>query len=1212
MTTRIFRPGRVGAAVFALSAALGFVWIVRPGPALAAEEPTFDALAKPFLQQNCVRCHNERMAMSGVRLDQLDGSLNDRQLHLWQAVGKRISEQTMPPKGQPQPPAAERERMVEWVNRNLEIARLRPSPKNGMVRRLTVAQYRNTLRELLKLDDDLTEILPPDAISADGFVNNTDTLQLSPLLLEAYFEIAEKALNRAIVDPSKKPVIESFRMTLGESVNPKPFPEALILGANSLLLDNKDFVITEPIPVKPFPFEPLAIRTKYRFIEGYQGNDTVRGWREYDSIYHSIFACMRGSRGYPKGEPYSSVPQGLLLRPAIPNDELFGTDGTYGPKANFKISLRELPDQGRFRVTVKAAKYEDGLLLDSGVTAQAAAPAAITAREPESRKSVSVPKAGIYQVDVYAATRPDSPPAPDASRLTEDLGGNWNFDGDAPGRLEGAAKFVDSPFGRAASLEDGGGEVVIPRSGALNVGTGDFTVSAWIHPSQLRRGGIVGLGAQSGGHGWFLDMPDNRGILRIDTTGPDRIANGEITTRPGVIRANDWQHVAAVVRRGRNQTLLYVNGFPVARGTIGAADLDNPKVDLHIGRIPEAGGMQRFHGQIDEVRIYRRALGEAELQALVEPGRNFVKPPPNERPQTLTLDLGDRKFSGSLQQPAFLAVRLPAGPLAVHTDYGGINIVDRVVLTPLDPTATVTRKFLAFEKRTPRVGVYVGLRRDCGSTFAPVGPPRTVAGTNLANYVFEGAIANFPSPDVEKDNVNYLAGVREIAVHSEYTDGRDMPRLLIRSVDFEGPYYDVWPPAPHKSIFIDSNQKGDQVAYARQILRSFATRAYRRPITPAEESSLMNVFQSSFSSSGLGFEQGIKDALLVVLTSPQFLFLMEKSTTPQPEPISNHELASKLSYFLWNSPPDQTTLNLAANGSLTKQVDAETNRLIADPRFSRFINEFTPQWLSLDKFSVLEPDRKRFPKLTRDIRAQLRLEPVKFFEYLVRNNLPVKDLIDSDFIVANETVADYYGLGDQTESGFGFVPITHRRKELGGVLTEAALMAGLSDGRESNPVKRGAWVARKIIAEPPDPPPPNVPALKEDSAGLTLRQRLEQHRNQPGCMQCHSKIDPWGVALEEFDAAGRLKSGTVDARSTLPDKTEVSGVNELKHYLTVDRLDQVAFSVLKHLTTYATGRSLTYAELHFLKNDSRKLRAGGYRMQDMIRYVVNSKIFLEK
>jgi hypothetical protein len=237
---------------------------------------------------------------------------------------------------------------------------------------------------------------------------------------------------------------------------------------------------------------------------------------------------------------------------------------------------------------------------------------------------------------------------------------------------------------------------------------------------------------------------------------------------------------------------------------------------------------------------------------------------------------------------------------------------------------------------------------------------------------------------------------------------------------------------------------------------------------------------------------------------------------------------------------------------------------------------------------------------------------VEYVQYLIRNNLPARDLVQSDFLVANETVAAYYGLGDKTDSGFKFVAFQHGRPELGGVLTEAAIMAGLSDGREANPVKRGAWVARKIIAEPPADPPPNVPALKEETKNLTLRQRLEAHRSAPACKNCHSKIDPWGVPFEEFDAGGRLKTEPADAKSTLPDKTEISGTRDLKRYFAEDRIDQIAFSFLKHLTTYATGRTLTYSELNTLKQDQLKLKPGGYKMQDMVKYVASSKMFLEK
>jgi mono/diheme cytochrome c family protein len=1218
MTSRNYSL-RLQACTLALVSVLVVAWTAHFVRAQAADgapialETSFGQYVGPFLKQNCLACHNADTAMSGIRLEQLDAALEDRHIRLWEAVRRKIGDGTMPPKGAPQPADAERQRVVEWITQGLHVARSRPTPKNGIVRRLTVSQYRNTLRELLLLDDDLTDILPPDAVSKDGFVNNTETLQTSPLLMEAYLEISEEALGRSIVNPDSKPSIQNFRVELGASINPDPLPEKLILGANSLLLDNADFTVTQLTPSKPFSFEPFHMRTKYRFIEGYKGNSTVRGWRDYDSIYHAVFAGMRGMEGYPKGSPYSPVPRGLLLRPAIPNDELFGAiDGTYGPRANFKISLRELPDHGRFRVTVKAAKYDDGLLLDEGAPAQmSSGPDTVLIRNPQTAQTVTIMQPGIYQVDVYEAERRSPPAAADPSRLEAGLTGSWHFDSDAGGRLasrlEGDARLVDSPFGQAVALDGDNDSVVIPRAEVTNVGAGDFTVSAWIHPTELRAAGIVVLGAYGRMPGWRLGMAGNKGALRISTLGPDEEPNGVVMSPPAVIRADAWQHVAAVVRRGTGKTLLYVNGYSVAKGEIGPANLDSPKADLHLGRVSY---FEYFRGELDEVRIYNRALDEAEVQALLQPGRKLAVPPP-ETPQEVTLTLGGRPFEATLRQPAFLAVRLEEKPLQVGVGHAGVKDLDRVVFTPLAADHEVSRRFRAFEKRVPRVGVHVGVRRDCGSTFAPVGAPQNVADGKLTSFVFEGAISDFPSPDVEKDNVNYLAGIREIAVHSEYTDGRDMPRLLVRSVEFEGPLYETWPPESHRRIFIDSESRFDAAAYAREIIRGFATRAYRRPISAMEESALMAVFRQSMDAKR-GFQGSVKDALQVVLISPRFLFLVENSTTPEAEPLDDYELASKLSYFLWNGPPDGATLKLAAAGELRKQLDAEVARMIGDPRFARFIGEFTSQWLNLEKIDVLEPDREQFPMLTRDTRAQLRQEPVEFLRYLIRNNLPVAQLIDSDFVVANEVVASYYDLAGMTESGFEFVPIRHGRRELGGVLTQAALMAGLSDGRESNPVKRGAWLARKIIAEPPDDPPPNVPDLSAETAGLSLRQRLEQHRSLPGCLQCHTKIDPWGVALEEFDAGGLLKQQPADARSTLPDSTEVSGVNDLKRYLSQDRVDQVAFSFLKHLAIYANGRSLTYNELEYLKQDGLKLKAGGYRMQEMIRYVVNSKLFLEK
>lgn len=971
--------------------------------AKSTEGVEFPKVVQPLLKKYCVRCHNADMMKSGVRVDHLTGAAEDRHLALWNGILKQVTAESMPPEDEPQPTANERKALTGWIGRSLMAARSRPTPRNGAVRRLTVSQYRNTLKDLLGLQENLTDVLPPDGLSKDGFANHEQSLTLSPLQIEAYFDIAEKALDAAIVDETKRPVIQNFRVELGSKINKEPCPDTLILGALSELLGNADFVVQELKPGKSFEYTPFRMRTAYEFIEGYAGNDTVRGWKKFNSIYHSVFACVRGTPGYPKGQAQQVVSDGLLLRPAIPSPEIFGQSNTYGPMANFKVSLRELPQQGNFRVTVKAARYDDALLLSPGEKIQEATAASATAADlaTSAEATVSIGKAGLYQIDVYCA----------------------------PGESQGLF--------------------------SLKLGQREFS-----------------------------------GQLFESTSG-------------------------------------------------GTKDTE--------------------------------------------------------------------------QMAAFAIVRLPVGELKLTAHYGNNSRLKRIVLSPVADDRELGKRFLSFEKRSPLLGVHLGLRRDCGSTLAQVGETQTVSTGELREYVFEGAIGNFPSPDVEKDNVNYLAGIREIGVRSEFTDGRDMPRLLVRSIEFEGPYLASWPPDPHRKIFIESPNRHEPVTYASEVIRSFASRAFRRPVTAAEEKALLTVWHTSIAKDQT-LEQSIKDVLQVVLTSPQFLFLIENSSGPQAEDLDPHELASKLSYFLWNTAPDERLLELAAKNKLHESLDAEIERMIRDPRFGQFTQEFATQWLSLDKFDVVSVDASRFPKLTRDAKTQLRQEPVQFLRHLMGQNLPLRNLVQADFVVANEVVAGYYNLADRTESGMQFVPIKHDNKSLGGVLSQAAILAGLSDGREANPTKRGVWLARKIIAEPPDDPPPNVPQLKDDDVSkLTLRQKLERHRNQEGCAKCHAGIDPWGIPFQKFDAGGLFNPDpAMDSHSTLPDGTEVAELTDLKAYLADKRIDQVAYSFLKHTASYAAGRSLTYNELVFLREEGVKLRAVDYRLQDMLRFVIHSDLFLKK
>ena len=958
-----------------------------PAAHVLANEASFSQQVSPLLQKYCLRCHNAEEAESGIRLNELSGRPEPQRLRLWEGIRRQILDRKMPPEDEPQPTGSERDLLITWIDEAVREVRSRPVERNGTVRRLTASQYRNTLQDLLGIRDNLTESLPPDAVSKDGFTNNMQSMMLTPLQVQAWLSIAEKALDLCIVDESAKPVIQCFRMDLGKGINSEPFPEKLILGAYSELLENSDFTVSQPIPVKPFEFDPVRMQTQFRFIEGYEGNATVRGWKEFDSIYHAVFACVRGAKGYPKGRAWETIPAGLLLRPSNHGRELYGVDSTYGPKANFKVALRELPSHGNFRVTVVAAKYDDGLLLEADAATQSGCGVAITS--PGTNQKVSIEQAGVYQTDIY-----------------------------------------------------------------------------------------------------------------------------------------------------------------------------------------------------------------------------FAEPLPREKPPLLTLTVGERSFSGQLHQSAFLVLRLPAGEIDVFAE-AGEHALDRIVLTPVSDSSELGRQFRAFEDRSPRLGVHLGLRRDCGSTIAPAGAPQTVKSTELAEFVFEGAINNFSSPHVEKNNVNYLAGVREIAVRSEYTDGRDVPRLLIRSVQFEGPLYESWPPATHRRIFRDPDHSATSVEYAREVIRTFAAKAFRRPLTVEEGDWLLDTWQDLFAETS-DFRHSLRSTLRVVLASPQFLFLAERSESPDPEPLDAWELASKLSYFLWNTAPDEQLRELAATDKLRDSLDAQVNRMIDDSRFEQFTEQFVSQWLDLGRLDVVEVDRKRFPELTPHVRTQLRKEPIEFVQHLIRSNLPLERLVRSDFVLVNEVVGNYYGLGDRLESGFEFVAVEHDTNSLGGVLTQAGILAGLSNGRESNPVRRGAWFARRIIAEPPEDPPPNVPALMEDRDQLTLREKLERHRDQAGCAGCHSGIDPWGLPFEQYDAAGLWRQDTADGRSTLPDGTLVADVTELRSYLAEDRIDQVAFSFLKHLACYAVGRDLTWNEIEFLREHAVELKPQKYLMRDMILFVINSCVFLTK
>ena len=957
---------------------------------------------RPFLSEHCYACHNEDDMESGINLELLDPGFSDRQLFLWRDLVKQVSTKQMPPEEDEQPSSERREAFLSAAKRAIDLARSREREKNGIVRRLTVPQYRHCLQEIFGTEEDFTEALPPDGVSKDGFTNNAEMLSLSPLQMETYLTIAEQAIDATLVAEESPPTIQSFRMTLGKNCNPQPYPNKLTLGANSHLLANSDLLVEELVADKPFHFLPFEMQKSFRFIEGYQGNSTVRGWRDFNSIYHAVFGCMRGSGGYPLGKAYETIPDGLLLRPAIPSTEIFRESSTYGPRANFKIALRELPEQGIFQVRVRAAKYNDALLLS------------------EREKVMTV---------------------------------------------ENDADSIEGSFESSSAIVD------LPDSGIY----------------------LVSLSA-------LAKEPSKK-------AQPDLL----------------------------------------------------------------------------ELTINKRTFS-----------RNIT---PSVTPNS-------ERFS------PFCLIRLNAGETALSATITKAEL-KKVRFIRVKPDSSLAARFIAFESRNPQLSVLMGLRRDCGHTQERVGACQAVSSTEAQEYVFQGAIDDYPRPFVETNNVNYLAGVREISVRNEYTSTSESPRLLIESVEFEGPYYESWPPRSHRRLMpLRRPDEGDK-QYANRVLKQFLQRAYRRPATKEELRFAMENWQEGFAQSN-DLQQALRDTFLVVLTSPQFLLVTERSSSPEAEPLDGYELATKLSLFLWNGPPDEKLIAFADENGLHKELQRETDRLMEDEKFSRFVEQFAYEWMSLDKLEVVETDRKKYPHLSKEMKLQLLREPVEFLKYLFAENLSIDNLVKSDFVLTNESLADYYDLEKPVTSGFDFVsvPASHR---LGGVLTQAGLLAGLSDGRESNPVKRGAWFARRMIAEPPDDPPPNVPELEEiPGQDLSLRERLEKHRNQAGCVKCHEGIDPWGVVFEAYDASGLLKSAPVDASTTLPNGTKLEDLQELQQFLLHDRREQVVFSFLKHLSIYALGRDLSYNETLWLEDQSRILAMGDCKMRELVHFVVGSDMFLSK
>ena len=425
-------------------------------------------------------------------------------------------------------------------------------------------------------------------------------------------------------------------------------------------------------------------------------------------------------------------------------------------------------------------------------------------------------------------------------------------------------------------------------------------------------------------------------------------------------------------------------------------------------------------------------------------------------------------------------------------------------------------------------------------------------------------------------------------------------------------------PEARKRIFIVPTQNEES---ARQILERFATRAYRRPLRGDELRRLLRFVEMAEKNRD-SFETGIELALQAVLVSPHFLFRVELDPRPDDpraiHPISHYELASRLSYFLWSSMPDDALFELARKKTLREPdvLEGQVRRMLKDPRSRALVDNFAGQWLQLRTLNEFKPDPDLFPSFDEKLRAAMLRETELFFENVVREDRGILDFIDADYTFVNERLAKHYGLSGVKGESFRRVSLTGTPR--GGILTQAAVLSVTSNPTRTSPVKRGKWILENILGTPPPPPPAGVEELKDDKEAVlsgSLRQRMEQHRANPNCATCHQRMDPLGFGFENFDAIGgwRTKEGkhAIDPSGTLPNGQSFKGPAELRGILKT-RQEAFARCLAEKLLTYALGRGVERYDRCALDDIVRGVGKDNYKFSRLVIEIAKSDPFQKR
>ena len=527
-----------------------------------------------------------------------------------------------------------------------------------------------------------------------------------------------------------------------------------------------------------------------------------------------------------------------------------------------------------------------------------------------------------------------------------------------------------------------------------------------------------------------------------------------------------------------------------------------------------------------------------------------------------------------------------------------------------------------YERVNPSILAFAGSRTDDGMDYKALSKPIEVKNSMEDSQVFEftGMLENLPVPMASDDVSGELANIVTFGLwnnHLVKESSLKGPPLLIKSVEFEAPYYPVWPPKSYTEIFFKSKNQNNEEAYANEVIEKFMERAFRRTLNDSELDRYIT-FWKNIRSDFDSFEDGVKEVLIAILCSPNFIYLNQPMKLNSGEYDDEYYLASQLSYFLWNSPPDDKLIELASKGKLYRNLPSQIDRMIKNSKIENLINGFSYEWLRLDRHKNMDVNVQEYEDYTRFVKEDMFSETYEFVKHILINDLSIMNFIDSDFAMLNQNLAEFYGLNGVEGNEFRAVKL-NKNQNRGGLLSQGSFLTGHSDGTQPHAIKRAVWLKEKILGDHPPPPPPNVPELDSETPGfekLTLKEQLFLHRNKVSCMDCHKKIDPYGVIFENYDATGRyqltMKGKPIDSKSVLPDGNEVDGIQDMKDYILKFKTEDFTKSIVKNLFSYANGRDVGFADEKEIKYIVERVKRDNYSFKTVIQEIIYSQSFYKK